>query len=225
MAEITLSDPNLPNRNGIVVIGGTTATSTALAMAELVGQATMRAGRILLTGGRRGVGESAARGAVSFCAEGGLDSKDRVFSLTPSGDRGDFCFGANVQAGADKTERRILLARNSIGAIVIGGGQGTADEILICVLQAIMDGYRVIPASGTGGIADRICRGIPPFSEEALNTLKVSREKADLLVSKLLSGPCWHCDIDPTAAHDLWFFGAARDGIAKRMARLRRRYF
>jgi uncharacterized protein (TIGR00725 family) len=182
MAEITLADPNLPNRDGIAVIGGTAATSIALNMAGLVGRAIIRAGRILLTGGRSGIGESAGFGAAAMCEESGLDSREWVFSLTPSGDGGDFSCGTNLQAGADKTERRILLARNSIGAIVIGGGQGTADEVLICVLQAIMDGYRIIPASGTGGVADRICRSIPPFSEEVLNNPKASLQKADLLV-------------------------------------------
>jgi hypothetical protein len=92
------------------------------------------------------------------------------------------------------------MVQSTTGAIVVGGGTETADEVLLAVLEAIMNGYCLIPAVGTGGVADRICRRIPAFDEAVLNDPKPSPEKATAFVKKLFSPPCWYCDIEPTSA-------------------------
>jgi hypothetical protein len=222
--RVVLSCPGLPAEPGVAVIGGRVITDEACQMAALIGKAIILAGRSLLTGGRRGAGEHASLGAAVACSELGTAPEAKIFALVPRGERSDFRIGTCLEAGSNWLERRILLIRHSVGAIVVGGGEGTADEVRIAVLQAIMEGYSIIPASGTGGIADRICCAIKPFDEPVLNDPRPSEEKARRLVRKLLAR-CWYCDIDPVVAHDDWFFRDKRDPTAARMARLRRTYF
>ena len=178
MARSSLNTPDLPNLHGIAVIGGMTIPPAGAEMARLAGQAIIAAGRILVTGGRRGVGEAAAAGAAACCEDWGIDPLESVFSLIPPDETADFATGRALLAGGNKIERRLLLVQCTTGAIVIGGGSGTADEVLISVLQAIMNGYSLIPASGTGGVADRIYRKIGPFDEAILNDATPSAEKA-----------------------------------------------
>jgi uncharacterized protein (TIGR00725 family) len=226
MGRSSLQTPDLPNLTGIALMGGGSISSAATEMSGFVGRAVVAAGRVLITGGRRGAGEAAARGAAVYCEQKGLDPLQWVFSLTPANEYADFVVGRSLSAGQSTTERRILLVQCTKGAIVIGGGTGTADEVLVAVLEAIMNGYSLIPAAGTGGVADRICRKILPFEEAILNELNPSEEKAIALVSRLLSPPCWYCDIDPASVHDKWFFGTReRDPVAQRMYRIRHKYF
>jgi hypothetical protein len=80
--------------------------------------------------------------------------------LAPGGRSCRFSFGRRLSAGRNKMERRIATVQSTTGAVMIGGGAGTADEVLLPVLEAIMNGYCLIPAVGTGGVAGRIYRGI-----------------------------------------------------------------
>jgi uncharacterized protein (TIGR00725 family) len=194
-------------------------------MARVVGRAVISAGHILVTGGRRGVGEAAARGAVAVCDEQGKNPLEWVFCLLPAGEAADFPLGRRLSAGQNKIERRILTVHSTTGAIVIGGGTGTADEVLLAVLEAIMNGYCLIPVVGTGGVADRICCRIPPFEEALLNDPRPSPERANALVKRLLSPPCWYCDIEPASAHEKWFETLDRDREAQRMHEIRHKHF
>ena len=209
---------------GVAIIGGAAIGNEACQMATLIGREVILAGRSLLTGGRGGAGEHASLGAAAACTELGIAAEARIFALVPRDERAEFRVGTCVEAGSSWLERRIMLIRHSVGAIVVGGGEGTADEVRIAVLRAIMEGYSIIPASGTGGVADRICRAIGPFEEAVLNHRRPSGEKARRLVEKVLSG-CWYCDIDPVVAHEQWFFGENRDPTAIRMAHIRHTYF
>lgn len=224
MARSLLSTPDLPNLDGVAVLGGKTVCSTATDMARYLGQEVVAAGHILLTGGRHGAGEAAAAGAAAWCKDHGLDPCRRVFSLVPNGTKPDFAIGQTVPAGCDKTDRSVLLVQCTTGAVVIGGDTGTANEVFISVLQAIMNGYAIIPACGTGGVADRMCRKIA-FEDALLNDPTPSAAKGQALVRRLLCRPCWYCDIDPVAAHDKWFFVDRKDDVARRMYHLRHTYF
>ena len=216
----------LPRITCIAVIGGQSIAPRAAKMACLIGYHIIDAGCCLVTGGRKGAGESASRGAYEACLQKGLNPMEFIFSLVPEGEQPDFQIGSCIHVGKNKLERRIALVQNTFGAVIIGGGKGTASEIRLAVLQAIMDGYKLIPASGTGGEADRICSAIPPFEDDILNNPYPSDEKARRLVERMLrTGPCWYCDIDPSKAHDEWFFSSKRNRIADEMYRIRHKYF
>jgi hypothetical protein len=148
--------------------------------------------------------------------------------LTPKGETPDHKLGSWLHVGSNKLERQIALVQNSRGAIVIGGGVGTSSEIHIAVMEAIMEGYFLIPVSGTGGEADRICSKIPKFKNPVLRDTNPSPEKARQVVLSILNG-CWYCDINPKEAHDKWLGSSdaspEKSALAKKMQKIRHNYF
>ena len=61
----------LPRIACIAVIGGQSITSRAVKMARLIGYHIIDAGCCLVTGGRKGAGESTSRGAYKACLQKG----------------------------------------------------------------------------------------------------------------------------------------------------------
>lgn len=212
--------PELDKRTA--VIGGSSLSPSAQEMAFLIGYELVAQGNHVLTGGRKGAGESASLGAYEACRKIGSDPENVIFSFVPEGKQPDFRIGSYIHIGKDKLERRIALIQNTYGAIVIGGGKGTASEVRLAVLEAIMNGYSLIPVSGTGGEADRICSSIPPFEDAVLNDPFPSQEKARIIV-KRKGG--WYCDMNPSQEHDKWFFSNSRDYLAEEMYKIRHKYF
>jgi len=209
----------------IAILGGTVLSPAAIIMARQIGHAVIDAGCCLVTGGRKGAGQAASEGAAIACREHGIDISQHVIAFVPEGDAPDFDIGTVMQIGTDKVERRVALVCSTVGAIVIGGGKGTRSEVLIAVLEAIMDGYSLIPVSGTGGEADRICANIPPFADPLLDNPTPSLEKARAIVTAIQQRLYWYCDIDPVQAHYDWFESPSKDAVAKKMYRIRHKYF
>jgi predicted Rossmann-fold nucleotide-binding protein len=222
---MTTLSAHLPATTRIAVIGGTTLIPQAVVMARLIGRAIVEAGCSLVTGGRLGAGLVASEGAAIACKEMGLDVLRHVIAFVPVGSRADFDIGKVINVGTDKMARRVALVGNTIGAIVIGGGQGTRSEVLIAVLEAIMDGYSLLPVSGTGGEASRLCACIASFPNPLLNEPSPSIEKARAIILEIQRVPCWYCDIDPVKAHYEWFECKIRSKTAEEMYRIRHKYF
>ncbi|MFA5875953.1 MAG: hypothetical protein WC901_04670 [Candidatus Margulisiibacteriota bacterium] len=215
----------LPDTKKIAVIGGTKLIPDGITMAHHVGRAIIDAGCCLVTGGRMGAGRAASEGAAAACRDRGLDVLQHVIAIVPEGDNADFRIGTVAHIGSDKVARRVALVTNTVGAIVIGGGKGTRSEVLIAVMEAIMDGYSIIPVSGTGGEADRMSARVSPFPDALLNNTDPSPEKANVIVKVIQQVPCWYCDIDPVQAHYDWLESPSKDKTGKKMFRIRHKYF
>jgi uncharacterized protein (TIGR00725 family) len=188
------------------VLGGHNLDEKAEEMAQFMGECIVESGCCLVTGGRAGAGESASQGALKQCIGVNVDPKTRIISLVPEGKSPAFDIGSSIHVGQSYFERRVALIKNTYGAIVIGGGTGTASEVKIGLIEAIMEGYKLIPVSGTGGEADRIYSLIKEFKEPLLNSLVQSRKKAQAIVQRMLMpGNCWYFGVDPVAVHDELF--------------------
>jgi len=203
--------PVIPEREQLLaVIGGRSQTGDAALMAELLGSAIVAAGLRLVTGGRAGAGEAAARGAAGYCASHDLDPAQWVFTLIPFGAEPDFAIGRVTHAGKDRFERRLILMRCCQAAFVVGGGSGTERELM----HAAVDDYMawgcasVLPVAGTGGAADRLLALNQPYGDALLDGPAASEEKAQRLVAAVgrhhfaLFG-FWGVDI-----HEGWLTGS-----------------
>lgn len=166
------------------VIGGHRISSEAETMAFFLGRAIVEAGYKIGTGGRRGAGESASRGAAEYCDERGLDFRVYVFAIVPWGDNPDFSHCHPIHAGKNTFERGLVLMRRSRTAFIVGGEVGTEHEIM----HAAVDDYmawgcaNIMPVSGTGGIAERILKRIHPYYDSLLDAPEPSLEKAKRLI-------------------------------------------
>jgi uncharacterized protein (TIGR00725 family) len=190
----------------IAVLGGQDLSLKAKEMAHLIGASIIKNGCCLVTGGKAGAGQVASQGAYEQCLKNNIDSRNHILCLVPEGKSPSFVIGSSINVGRGSFERRVALIKNTMGAIVIGGGIGTASEVKIGLIQAIMDGYGLIPVLGTGGEADRICSVIAGFDDPLLNSSEVSFEKAQRIVQRLqMPGNCWYFGADPVAAHDELF--------------------
>jgi uncharacterized protein (TIGR00725 family) len=199
---------DFPSYKRIAVLGGQEISEQAKEMARAIGVSIVANGCCLVTGGRAGAGEAASQGAYKQCLESNLDPKKCIVSLVPEGKLPSFQIGSYINVGRSYIERRIALVKNTEGAIVVGGGAGTASEVKIALIQAIMDGYGLIPVLGTGGEADRICSKIKKFEDPLFSDPSPSIERAQRIVQRMLmSGNCWYFGIDPVAAHDELFLG------------------
>lgn len=133
-----------------VVIGDADAAPHQLRLAEAVGELVARLGMTLITGGRGGVMEAAARGAVGA---GGA-----TVGILPSSDPADanaWC-QISIPTGMGHT-RNALTALAGDVVIVIGGAAGTLTEIAF----AWMYGRPIVVLAGSGGWADEMARRPP----------------------------------------------------------------
>ena len=215
----------LPELTRIAVLGGTKLGAEATTMAKHIGHAIVDARCCLVTGGRKGAGQAASEGAADACQKYGLDTAHHIIALVPEGKSSDYDIGGVIQIRADKVARRVVLVSATVGAIVVGGGKGTKSEVLISAMEAAMDGYRLIPVSGTGGEADRMCAHIAPFADPILNRPAPSSEKARAIVAAIQQVPCWYCGIDSARAHYDWFEDPEKEALVKEMRRIRHKYF
>ena len=209
----------------IAVIGGRRLSASAGQMARLVGYHLIDSDCILITDGKAGAGEAASHGALEACLQKGIEPKERVFSYFPNGRQPAFQIGTQFNKGQSKLESWIAMIQSSWGAIVVGGGKETVLQIRLAVLQAIVEGYNFIPASGTGGEAERICAAIPAFEDDILNDPLPSAPKTLKLIERVRQSPCWYCDIDIVKAHDDWFVSSDRNPVAAEIFRIRHKYF
>jgi uncharacterized protein (TIGR00725 family) len=175
----------LPRRDEVIsVIGGKALNPNAKNMACMLGYEILAAGFKLITGGRRGAGEYASLGAAEYCREKSVPLEKAVFALVPFGQEPEFSCCRCVHAGKNKLERSATLMSSADRALVVGGGVGTLNEVMFAAVDYYMawDMARVIPVSGTGGVADRILREIRGFDDSCLNDPAPSPEKARLVV-------------------------------------------
>jgi len=200
----------LPDREQLLgVIGGHDISVRAGEMACLLGRAIVDAGYKLVTGGRRGAGERASYGAAAHCTEHGLDVTEHVFAVVPWGDEPDFTNCRILHAGKDKFERGMVLMNRTRTVFVVGGRKGTEHEIM----HAAVDDYmawgtaKIMPVSGTGGVAERILKRSHRYSDKLLDSSQPSSEKAKRLVESIEEYRFelfrfWDVDI-----HDGWLSG------------------
>lgn len=117
------------------------------ALAEEVGKLLAQKGAIVITGGKSGIMETAARGARSV---GGMT----VGVVKGPGRRtsNDFIDVEVISGSAAAGLDEFLVIGMSDGAILLGGGAGTLEEIAI----AYRNKKPIVAIKGTGGWAEKL---------------------------------------------------------------------
>jgi hypothetical protein len=106
----------------IAVVGAAEAGDDLTSAAYDVGRGLALAGAILVTGGRTGVMEAAARGA--------LEAGGMTVAILPDADRRSANAYSTIVIPTDMGEaRNVLIVRSADALIAIGGGFGTLSEI------------------------------------------------------------------------------------------------
>jgi len=152
-------------------------------VAFAVGEAIVTQGYLLFTGGVSGAGEKASQGAYHYLKKKGENPLDRITSVVPQGCEPSHPYGQKLHRGKDWGERRRELVKIADIFIVIGGGEGTRQEIAF----AIGEGKPLIPIGSTSGEATRLWQrfyqsGESLIGREDLWTLRP--EQKDPLVIK-----------------------------------------
>jgi uncharacterized protein (TIGR00725 family) len=208
----------LPFRSVLLgVIGGRQLSPLADRMAEQLGWHIIAAGYKLVTGGRSGAGAASSRGAAEYCRSRNLPVEENVIALVPFGQKPDFVETRTIHAGKNRFERRLILMNRARSIFVVGGGQGTEEEIM----HAAVDDYmawgaaNVLPVAGSGGVADRILALGRTYEDPVLNSPDPTEEKARLLVSSIdrYRFPLfkyWNVNI-----HEGWFSGDRHPVVVK----------
>ncbi|MDH5405005.1 MAG: hypothetical protein OEZ30_00020 [Candidatus Aminicenantes bacterium] len=134
----------------IAVLGGRKLSSRkASLIAYALGDAIAAHGYQLFTGGVSGAGEEASRGAYRHLQNMGEPPLDRITSVVPHGFQPSHPYGRTLHRGKNWEERRRELVKIADIFIVIGGGEGTRQEISF----AVGEGKPLIPIACTGGEA------------------------------------------------------------------------
>jgi len=152
-------------------------------VAFAVGEAIVAQGYLLFTGGVSGAGEKASLGAYQYLKKKRENPLDRITSVVPQGCEPSHHYGRTLHRGNDWGERRKELVKIADIFIVIGGGEGTRQEIAF----AFEDGKPLIPIGSTGGEATRLWQrfyqsGESPIGRDHLWNLRP--EEKDALVIK-----------------------------------------
>ena len=124
----------------------------ALRIAYSLGEAIVAQGYQLFTGGVSGAGEEASRGAYRYFKKISEDPVERITSVVPHGCEPSHPYGQTLHRGKDWEERRKELVKIADILIVVGGGEGTHQEISF----ALEDGKPLIPIGSTAGEAVRL---------------------------------------------------------------------
>ncbi len=207
----------------LAVLGSSRLEPAAAEMAGLLGQEIVAAGHGLVTDGCSATAGACVEGALRTCRARGVDPRAAILSVHRRRDALRVTAGEALAVGS-RTGRRCELVRRTWGAFVIAGDRATRQDLLVATVQAIVEGYSVLPVPGTGGLADRICQAVPPSGDPILLDPRPSADKARALVARLTSPPCWICDLDPVELHDRWFVHP-QDARSRAMLSIRRRYF
>ncbi len=137
----------------IAVLGGRQLASRQDSLiAYALGDVIAARGYQLFTGGVSGAGEEASRGAYRHLQQMGENPVDRITSVVPHGYDSFHPYGRTLHRGKDWEERRRELVKIADIFIVIGGGEGTRQEISF----AVEEGKPLIPIACTGGEAARL---------------------------------------------------------------------
>ncbi|TKJ32049.1 hypothetical protein CEE39_06475 [bacterium (candidate division B38) B3_B38] len=137
----------------IAVLGGKKlVTRQTFRIAYALGEAIAAKEYQLFTGGVSGAGEEASRGAYRYLQQMGENPLDRITSVIPYGYEPSHPYGQTLHRGMNSEKRRRELVKIADICIVIGGGEGTRQEIDF----AIEEGKPLIPIACTGGEAARL---------------------------------------------------------------------
>ena len=168
----------------IALLGGRRLVDRqALRIAYSLGEAIVAQGYQLFTGGVSGAGEEVSRGAYRYLKKRGEDPVDRITSVVPQGYEPSHSYGKTLYRGKDWEERRRELVKIADILIVVGGGEGTRQEIGF----ALEEGKPLIPIGSTGGEAVRLWQKLYQTGESRIggdHLWKLRPEVKDPLVIK-----------------------------------------
>lgn len=168
----------------IAVLGGRKlAARQALHIAYSLGEAIVAQGYQLFTGGVSGAGEEASRGAYQHLKKMGANPLERITSVVPHSCEPSHTYGQILHRGKDWEERRRELVKIADIFIVIGGGEGTRQEIAFALEHV----KPLIPIGSTGGEAARLWQRLYQSGESHIgrdHLWKLRPEVEDPLVIK-----------------------------------------
>jgi hypothetical protein len=223
--RLPLSPRPASSHRSLALFGSGRLTPATAEMASLLGREIVAAGYRLVTDGRSSAAVAAAAGALERCRTDGLDPRAAVLSVHYTKALPLFTFGDALAVDRSEIKRRCAMVQVTTGAFVVGGDKRTREDVMMATLEAIVEGYSLLPVPGTGGLADRIYRADPSLEDPAMTSSQPTPEKARKLVARLLDSPCWLCDVDPMVMHDRWFKQSPVDAESRTMFHVRHRYF
>lgn len=118
-------------------------------IAYALGREIALRGCILVTGGARGSGGEACRGAHEALVELGIDPAQRIISYVPEGKTPEHDYGRCEHRGFTWKDRRGLLVLEADFFFVVGGSEGTLDEVNAAHRKCVP----VLPVPESGGVA------------------------------------------------------------------------
>ena len=171
----------------IGILGGRELpTEKAGPTAYALGREIASRDHVLVTGGARGAGGQACRGAHEALQDLGIDPNERIVSYVPEGKRPEHEYGAHDHRGFTWKDRRGLLVLEADFFFVVGGGEGTLDEVRAAHFRR----KGLLPLPDTGGLAAAAFQRLADLArgrEEALLlACQMGSESPDRLASRVI---------------------------------------
>jgi len=172
----------------IGILGGRKfPTAQTGAIAYALGREIARRGHVLVTGGARGSGGEACRGASDGLADAGKDAETTIVSFVPHGKTAEHGYGRVEHRGFTWKDRRGLLVLEGDFFFVVGGNQGTEDE----VSAAHGEQVAALPLGDSGGVAEMLwahfARIATAREREALETCMLGKGTVEELAERVVA--------------------------------------
>ena len=172
----------------IGILGGRKlATAQTGAIGYALGREVVKHGHVLVTGGARGSGGEACRGASAWLSETGTEAGAYVVSFVPHGKTAEHGYGRVEHRGFTWKDRRGLLVLEGDFFFVVGGGEGTADE----VSAARRERVAALPLGDSGGVAGELWAYLAglatPCEREVLETCGLKNGKVEELAERAVA--------------------------------------
>ena len=155
-------------------------------IAFALGREIASRGHVLVTGGACGAGGEACRGAHEALIALGIRPAERIISYVPEGKTPEHGYGRCEHHGVTWKDRRGLLVREADFFFVVGGSQGTLDE----VSAAHRERVPILPIPESGGVAEalygRLAAVASPQQVEALKCCWMEGEVSGEFARRLL---------------------------------------
>ena len=160
----------------IGILGGRELlTASAGPICRALGRRIVLRGHTLVTGGAKGAGAETSRAAHEALSKQGCDPRDQILSFVPEGETPEHAYGRYEHRGFTWKERRGLLVLEADFFVVVGGADGTLDE----VCAAHRERVALLPLPDSGGVAAHLYRHLAASAAPEEKTLLSRCELAD----------------------------------------------
>ena len=172
----------------IGILGGRELpTDKAGPTAYALGREIVLRDHVLVTGGARGAGGEACRGAHEALIERGVDPNERVIAYVPEGKRPEHEYGAYAHRGFTWKDRRGLLVLEADFFFVVAGGEGTTDELRAAHFRR----KGLLPLPDSGGLAATVWAHLATIADlrekRILEACRVADSSAEVLAKRMVN--------------------------------------